>query len=75
MPAYRISMVGPDGRLIVGEDIEYADDQDAIKKAALTHRDSGIELWRRGRCVVRLLPAPSPKWKLPSVGSDEPARD
>jgi hypothetical protein len=75
MPAYRISIVGPDGRLIVGEDIEYADDQEAIKKAALTHRDSGIELWERGRCVVRLLPAPRPKWNFPPVGSDEPARD
>jgi hypothetical protein len=58
--------------LIVGEDIEYADDQEAIKKAALTHRDSGIELWGRGQCVVRLLPAPRPNWNFPPLGSDAP---
>jgi hypothetical protein len=71
MPGYRIHIAGSDGRLIVGEDIECADDQEAIKKAAQAHKDSGIELWERGRCVVQLLPAPSPNWNLPSVGSDE----
>jgi hypothetical protein len=71
MPGYRIFTVGSDGRFIAGEDIECADDQEAIKKAAEAAKDSGIELWERGRCVVQLLPAPSPNWKLPSVGSDE----
>ena len=73
MPGYRIYTVGPDTGSIAGEDTECADDQEAIKKAAQAAKDSDIELWDRGRCVVRLLPAPSPKWKLPSVGSDEPA--
>jgi hypothetical protein len=67
MPGYRIYTVGSDGRCIVGEDIE--SDQEAIKKAAQAAKGSGIELWERGRCVVRLLPVPSPKWSLPSIGS------
>jgi hypothetical protein len=71
MPGYRIHIVGSDGGFITGEDIERADDHEAIKKAAQAAKDSGIELWERGRCVIRLLPAPSPKWNLPSVGSDE----
>jgi hypothetical protein len=72
MPAYRISIVGPDGRLIVGDDIECTDDQEAIKKAAQAAKGSGIELWERGRCVVRLLPAPRPNWNFPPVRSDAP---
>jgi hypothetical protein len=73
MPGYRIYLPGSDGRFIPGEDIERADDQEAIKKATRAAKHSGIELWERGRCVVRLLPAPSPKWNLPPVvGSDEP---
>ena len=40
-------------------------------KAAQAAKDSSIELWERGRCVVQLLPAPSPNWNLPSVGADE----
>ncbi len=72
MPGYRIYTVGPDGRCLVGEDIECPDDQEAIKKAAQAAKNSGIELWERGRCVVRLLLVPSPKWSLPSIGSDEP---
>jgi hypothetical protein len=71
MPGYRIFTLGSDSRFIAGEDIECADEEEAIKKAAQTARDSDIELWERGRCVVRLLPAPSPKWNLPAVGSDE----
>jgi hypothetical protein len=71
MPDYRIYTVRSDGRFIAGEDIECADDQEAIKKAAQADKDSAIELWERGRCVVRLLPTPNPNWNLPSVGSDE----
>ncbi len=73
MPSYRIYTVGSDTSLIAGQDIECADEEEAIKKAAQAAKDGDIELWDRARCVVRLLPAPSPKWKLPSVGSDEPA--
>ena len=73
MPSYRIYTVGSDNSFILGEDIECADEEEAIKKAAQAAKDSDIELWDRGRCVVRLLPAPSPKWKLPSVGLDESA--
>jgi hypothetical protein len=72
MPGYRIYTVGSDGSFTAGEDIECADDQEAIEKAAQAAKDSSIELWQRDRCVVQLLPAPSPNWNLPSVGSDEP---
>ena len=59
MPTYRICTVGSDGSLIAGEDIECADDQEAIEKASQAAKDSGVELWQRDRCVVQLLPAPS----------------
>ena len=71
MPTYRICTVGSDGSLIAGEDIECADDQEAIEKASQAAKDSGIELWQRDRCVIQLLPAPSPNWNFPSVDSDE----
>jgi hypothetical protein len=64
MPDYRIYTVGSDGRFTAGEDIECADDQDAIKKAAQADKDSAIELWERGRCVVRPLPTPNPEFAL-----------
>jgi hypothetical protein len=56
MPGYRINKAGPGGSLVVGEDIECADDQEAIKKAAQVAKDSDIELWERDRRVIRLLP-------------------
>jgi hypothetical protein len=71
MPTYRICTVGSDGSLIAGEDIECADDQEAIEKASQAAKDGGIELWQRDRCVIQLLPAPSPNWNFPSVDSDE----
>ena len=71
MPTYRICTVGSDGSLIAGEDIECADDQEATEKASQAAKDSGIELWQRDRCVIQLLPAPSPNWNFPSVNSDE----
>jgi hypothetical protein len=72
MPDYRIYTVGADGHFVVVEDLECADDQEAIKKAAHAAKGSGIELREGDRCVVRLLPAPSLKWSLPTLGSDEP---
>jgi hypothetical protein len=71
MPTYRICTVGSDGSLIAGEDIECADDQEAIEKASQAAKDNGIELWQRDRCVIQLLAAPSPNWNFPSVESDE----
>jgi hypothetical protein len=71
MPDYRIYAVGSDGRLIAVKDLDCADDQEAIKKATQAAKGSGIELREGERCVVRLLPAPSPKWNLPSVALDE----
>jgi hypothetical protein len=72
MPDYRIYAVGSDGRFIAVEDLECADDREAIKKATQAAKGSGIELREGDRCVVRLLPAPSLRWNLPTIGSDEP---
>jgi hypothetical protein len=72
MPDYRIYAVGSDGRLIAVEDLGCADDQEAIKKATQAAKGSDIELREGERCVVRLLPAPSLKWNLPALGSDDP---
>ncbi len=51
MPDYRIYAVGSDGRLIAVEDLDCADDQEAIKKATQAAKGSGIEL-REGGLVV-----------------------
>jgi hypothetical protein len=72
MPDYRVYAVESDGRFIAVEDLECADDQEAIKKATQAAKGSGIELREGDRCVVRLLPAPSLRWNLPTIGSDEP---
>ena len=72
MPSYQIYTVGSDGRFIAVEELECADDQEAIKKATQAAKGSGIELREGDRCVVRLLPAPSPNWNLPSVALDGP---
>jgi hypothetical protein len=57
MPSYHIYTVGSDGRFIAAEELECADDQEAIQKPAQAAKDSGIELRQGDRCVVRLLPA------------------
>jgi hypothetical protein len=72
MPSYRIYTGGSDGRFITVEELECADDQEAIKRATRAAKCNDIELREGDRCVVRLLPAPSLKWNLPSVCSDEP---
>jgi hypothetical protein len=43
MPDYRIYAVGSDGRLVAVEDLDFADDQEAIKKATQAAKGSGIE--------------------------------
>ncbi len=71
MPDYCIHVVGSDGGFAVSEDIDCADDQEAIRMAAQAALSNSVELWEQGRCVVRLLPAPTPKWTLPALGADE----
>lgn len=71
MPSYHIYTVGSDGRFIAGEELECADDQEAIKNATQAAKGSGIELREGDRRVVRLLPAPSLKWNLPTLGADD----
>jgi hypothetical protein len=44
MPDYRIYTVGADGHFVVVEDLECADDQEAIQKGAQAAKGSGIEL-------------------------------
>jgi hypothetical protein len=72
MPSYHIYTVGSDGRHVAVEQLECADDQEAIKKATQAAKGSGIELREGNRCVIRLLPAPSLKLNLPTLCSDDP---
>jgi hypothetical protein len=72
MPSYRIYAVGSDGSFTAVEELECADDHQAILKAAQAAKGNGIELREGDRCVVQLLPAPSVKCDLPAIGSHEP---
>lgn len=52
MKAYRIYIVGPDGRLQLGQAFEAADDQAAAARAeGLAARGQTAELWEGGRMV------------------------
>ena len=58
MPEYRIYTVGSDGHFISGQDIECADDQEAIQIAQQAVDGRSIELWERARFITRLAPKP-----------------
>ena len=45
MPEYRIYTLGFDGRVVNAEDIECADDREAIKRAQQTVNGRDAELW------------------------------
>jgi hypothetical protein len=56
MPEYRIYTLGFDGHAVNAEDIECADDREAIKKAQQTVNGRDAELWELGRFMGRLMP-------------------
>ena len=54
MPAFRLYTIGSNGRLMNREDIECADDQEAIQKAQQAVVGDDIELSERYRFISRL---------------------
>ncbi|MGA0605419.1 hypothetical protein ACO2Q0_05400 [Phenylobacterium sp. VNQ135] len=54
MASYRIYRLGADGRLLLGETFEAADDAAAVARAGAQHRTGvAAELWAGGRIVGR----------------------
>jgi hypothetical protein len=58
MADYRIYTGGTNGHFAGVEDIECADDQEAVQKAQQVLDGKDIELWERGRFIVRLKSKP-----------------
>jgi hypothetical protein len=54
MPVYRTYIIERADHFWSAEDIECPDDQEAIQKAQATMDGRDIELWERGRFIVRL---------------------
>ena len=61
MPEYRIYTIGRYGHFSSAEDIECADDQEAIQKAQQAVSACDVELWERRRFIARLPSKPTPK--------------
>ena len=59
MPAYRIYTIGRYGHSSSAEDIECADDQEAIQKAQQAVSVCDVELWERRRFIARLPSKPT----------------
>jgi hypothetical protein len=59
MPAYRIYTIGRYGHFSSAEDIECADDQEAIQKAQQAVSVCDVELWERRRLIARLPSKPT----------------
>jgi hypothetical protein len=55
MVHYRIYRVGSDGHFLDAQDIECVDDEEAIQKAKQAVDGHDIELWQRGRFVIRFI--------------------
>jgi hypothetical protein len=61
MPHYRVYVVGFDNRFRTAEQVECADDAEAVQKPRLMVDGFDLEVWERGRFIVamaRLLIAP-----------------
>jgi hypothetical protein len=56
MPIFRIYTIGAYGRFMAAEDVECADDQEAIQKAKAQQAVDGrdVEVRERGRFITRL---------------------
>jgi hypothetical protein len=54
MAYYRVCTIGLDGHFLSVEEIECADDQEAIQKAQQAVDDCDVELWQGERFIVRL---------------------
>jgi hypothetical protein len=56
MPAYRIYTLGSDGHFARAEEIECADDREAVRKTQQAVDGHAVELWERSRFITRLAP-------------------
>ena len=54
MPVYRTYIIGRADHFWGAEDIDCADDQEAIQKVQQTMDGRDVEVWERGRFIVRL---------------------
>jgi hypothetical protein len=54
MPAYRTYIIGRADHFWGAKDMECADDQEAIQRVQQTMDGRDVELWERGRFIVRL---------------------
>ena len=54
MCEYRIYYVGRDGRFSSAENVECADDREAIHKARQSVNGQGVELWEHSRFIARI---------------------
>jgi hypothetical protein len=68
MPGFRIYIVGPDGHFTDADNIECADDHEAIHKAQQQAADGhDVELWDRGRFITRVAAKPNGLVDKPKV--------
>jgi hypothetical protein len=61
MPTYRTYIIGRADHYWGAEDIECADDQQAIQNVQRTMDGRDVEVWERGRFIVRLSSDRIPK--------------
>ena len=61
MPWYRTYIIGRADHFWGAENIECADDQEAIQKVQQTMDGRDVELWERRRFIVRLSSHPDPE--------------
>ena len=54
VPTFRIYTDGSNGRFMGAEDVECANEQEAIQKAQQAVDGGDVELWERGRFITRL---------------------
>ena len=54
--AYRAYVIGDEGRIETSTDILVASDEEAIEQARQLVDDHVVELWDRGRMLIRIEP-------------------
>ncbi|MDA8250023.1 MAG: hypothetical protein M0Z28_12715 [Rhodospirillales bacterium] len=57
MTPYRVYMLDRHNRICAAQDIDCADDAEAVAQAARLARGEGVEVWSEARLVGRLGPA------------------
>jgi hypothetical protein len=63
MPIYRAYPVGPDGRFFGVNELDCADDAEAIAQAEQLVDGHDVELWERGRFLKRFVRKTTPPYR------------